>query len=120
MKKDDGVTIHHRNIQSLAIELYKFKKGLSVNIMNDIFTDRNYCGPELRTQADFSIPLVKTVYKGDDWLRHLGPLIWKIVPQELKEAHTLEIFKCGIKKWIPKNCPCRLCKEYIQGLGYLN
>ena len=35
--KDNSVTIHHRNIQYLSIELYKEKNGLSPPIMNLVF-----------------------------------------------------------------------------------
>ena len=87
--------------------------------MSDIFSKREYNGPILRNQIELEVPPVNTVYKGDDSLRHLGPLIWQIVPTNLKESSSLNAFKEGIKKWIPKQCPCRLCKEFVPGLGYL-
>ena len=37
LKKDRSFTIHQRNIQSLAIELFKVKGNLSKNIMYDTF-----------------------------------------------------------------------------------
>ena len=37
LKKDNSVSIHHRNIQSLAVELFKVKENLSNTIMSDIF-----------------------------------------------------------------------------------
>ena len=40
LKKDNSVCIHHRNIQSLAIELFKVKKHLSNTITSDIFPTR--------------------------------------------------------------------------------
>ena len=45
--------IHHRNIQSLAMELFKIKNNLLVAIMNDIFQPRavRY---NLRSQIDFT------------------------------------------------------------------
>ena len=45
LRKDNSVTIDHRNIQSLAIELYKAKNDLSPEIMREIFrsTDMEYC-----------------------------------------------------------------------------
>ena len=51
LKKDKSVCIHHRNIQSLAVELFKVKENLSNTIMSDIFPIRvlNY---NLRSQAD--------------------------------------------------------------------
>jgi len=119
LRIDNSVTIHHRNIHSLAIELYKSKNNLSPDIIKEVFLNREYQGPNLRSQMDFYAPLVKTVYKGEDSLRYLGPLIWNIMPTELKYSTSLHIFKNEIKKWIPNNCPCRLCKNYVQGLGYV-
>ena len=38
---DKSVTIHHRNLQVLATELYKVRHGLAPELMNDIFKKRN-------------------------------------------------------------------------------
>ena len=34
---DKSITIHHRNLQVLATELYKVHHGLAPELMNDIF-----------------------------------------------------------------------------------
>ena len=56
--KDDSFStncskIHHRNVQKLGIELYNAKNGLSPIMMHDIFPDRNYNGPDIRSQKEF-------------------------------------------------------------------
>ena len=38
LKKDASVTVHHRNIQSLAIEMLQIKHGQSHEIVTDLFT----------------------------------------------------------------------------------
>ena len=44
IKKDNSVSIHHRNIHILATELYKIVNGYSSKIMSEIFIvrDLNY------------------------------------------------------------------------------
>ena len=61
LKKDGSVTIHHRNIQKLGIEMYKTKNNLSPIMMKEIFPDRNYNGPTIRSQTDFELPHVNKV-----------------------------------------------------------
>ena len=53
LQKDHYLTTHHRNIQSLAIKLYKIKENLSDEIMISIFSLR-LIKYNLRTQSDFS------------------------------------------------------------------
>ena len=119
LKKDGSVTIHHRNIQKLGIEMFKTKNNLSPIIMKQIFPDRNYDGPNIRSQVDFELPHVNSV-KGKGSLRFLGPKIWNIIPTTIKKASSLTIFKNKIKNWIPEDCPCRLCEDYVQGLGFVS
>ena len=38
LNKDKSVTIHQRNLQQLAIEIFKVKIGIAPTIMNEIFT----------------------------------------------------------------------------------
>ena len=37
LKRDNSVRFHHRNIQFLAIEIFKVKLGIAPSFMNDIF-----------------------------------------------------------------------------------
>ena len=50
--KEINLTIHHRNIQSLAIELFKFKQNLSNSMLSNIFLTRSI-SYNLRSQTDF-------------------------------------------------------------------
>ena len=37
----------------------------------------------------------------------------------MKDLKSLSTFKNQIKKWIHKDCPCRLCKVYVAQVGFL-
>ena len=39
LKKDNSVSIHHRNIRTLATEIFKFLQGLSPPILSEVFAE---------------------------------------------------------------------------------
>ena len=118
LSTDKSFSVHHRNIQSLAIELYKVQNNLSPRFMNSIFkiTDKRY---NLRYNSTFRTSNIRTVYYGSETLSYRGPQIWKTIPNEIKMSSSLIEFKTKIKKWTPTNCKCRICKTYIVNLGIL-
>ena len=74
----------------------------------------------MRSNATFHRPNVNTVRKGELSLRYFGPIVWDtMLPQTLKEISDLNKFKQEIRAWVPENCVCRLCKEYVAGLGFV-
>ena len=82
LEKDGSVSIHHKNIQSLAIEMFQIKHGQSPEIVSDIFaqTTQRYNFRQIR---DFRIRSVKSFYHGSQGISHLGPKIWDIVPAKI-------------------------------------
>ena len=108
LKNDKSVSIHHRNIHSVAIEMYKVKNKVSPPFIQEIFDHMGY-GRITRMGDKFTRPKVNKVYKGENSLRIFGPIVW----------NTSAEFKNYIKSWIPNDCPCRLCKHYVQGVGYI-
>ena len=117
LDKDKSFTIHERNLQKLAIEMYKIKHNLSPSPVQELF--RNQGKLNLRQNNEWVIPKVKTENYGKETIRYRGPLTWNLVPNELKNCKSLSTFKEKIKEWKPKGCKCRLCKVYIQDLGYI-
>ena len=116
LKKDKSVTIHQRNIQLLAIEMFKVVKGLGPEITKSLF----HFDKDTRSERSFLRPNVNSVNNGKNSIRYFGPIVWDdMLPSKLKSIQTLQIFKSEIKKWDPVNCPCTLCKEYIGGVGMI-
>ena len=118
LTKDGSFTVHHYNIQTLAIELYKVYNNISQTIFGELFT-RNNNGYYLRSKSDFVIPQIRTVLKGSNSIRYFGPIIWNLILEELKNITSLNIFKKEIRRWKPKNCPCRICRNYVHNLGFV-
>ena len=118
LKKDNSVSIHQRNLQVLATELYKIKNNMAPEILNDVFQLRT-SSYNLRTNSNFYSRPVHFVYNGTESFSFLGPKIWELVPEDIKKSGSLEVFKRKIKKWVPSKCPCRLCRVYLQNIGFI-
>ena len=84
--------INHRNIQSLAIKLFKIKNNLLVTIMNDISQPRAV-SYNLRSQIDFTRPKVNSEHFGINLLRYMAAKVWDMVPNGIKNVMTLKISK---------------------------
>ena len=98
------------------IEMFKMKNDLCPEILRGLFK----LNPNSKKGKDFLRPNVNTVYKGEGSLRSFGPIVWNdMLPENFKTISTLEEFKAGVKKWVPGKCPCRLCKEYLGGIGFV-
>ena len=118
LEKSDSVSIHHRNLQILATEIYKALHNLSSPLMSELFKIKDL-KRNFRTDGLTSRNVQTSLY-GIDSISHLAPKIWEQVPNEIKLCQKLNLFKNKIKSWIPDKCPCRLCKTYIQGVGFIN
>ena len=120
LRNDKSISIHHRNIHNVAIEMFKVKHNLSPSFMKEIF-DHIRSGPKTRMGDKFVRPNINTVYKGENSLRHFGTVVWNtMLPEQFKVCTNLVEFKNSIKSWIPHNCPCKLCKRYVKDLGFVS
>ena len=120
LENNNSVSIHHRSILTIAIEMYKVTNGLlSPEIMNEIFQIREESRYNLRYTSHFTIPPIHSVYNGRESVSYMGPQIWELIPHAFKQFNSLSGFKKTIKEWKPSNCPCRLCKTYISQVGFL-
>ena len=99
--------------------MFKVSNGLFPVLMNDIFKLRGEQTYNLRKLSQFYRPKVHSVYNDTESLSYLGPIIWDLVPNELKDIGNLAAFKQAIKKWSPEKFPCVLCKVYISNVGFI-
>ena len=126
LQKDGSVTIHQQNLRSLTVEIFKVIKNIAPPLMSHIFTkNHNLCTDNVsaNTRSNsifYNAHNPRTRNYGLNTLRHLGLKVYDMVPEVIKNSSSVQIFKSKIKNWVPSQCPCRLCAEFVSNLGYLN
>ena len=84
----------------------------------DIFKFKNLTY-NFRNAETLNTSIVNFVKYGTETITSLSDKIWNILPNEYKELTSLSTFISKIKNWETDECPCRLCKTYIQRIGFL-
>ena len=59
----------------------------------------------------------RLVYFVRETISSLAPKIWELVPNEIKNATSLGLFKKQFKLWRADKCVCRLCNIYKSNIG---
>ena len=118
LMKVASVTIHQRNLQFLSTEIYKTKHDLNPKYTGEIFVEKNIAY-SLRGNNHLSVPILCTNAYGTKAIRYTGHKLSQFLPLEIKGSHTLTDFKRKIKQNQFSNSNCRLCKLYVNNLGFL-
>ena len=96
LKKDNSVSIDHRNIQALATEMFKAKDNIAPEIMKKLFAPK-MSSYDLRNNDSFKRRRVNSVWHGTESVSDLGPKVWDLVPNEIQKSESLNGFKFKIK-----------------------
>ena len=115
---DNSFTIHHRNLQKLATEMYKIKNNISSSLMIELFP-LNKNTYDLRNKRCWETSNVRTVSYGTETLLFRGQKIWQIIPDTIRDSISLSEFKQKVRHWNPIGCTCRLCLNYVNNLGFI-
>ena len=108
---DNSFTIHQKNPQLLAIEISKVKMNISPEIMNDVFDFSKNYAYELSCGNCLSRSNIHSTDFGS--IGNIAAKIWNKIPNEIKTACSLTVYKSKIKKWVPEGCSCGLCKTFV-------
>ena len=100
-KKNESIFIYIRNVQKLATEIYKVRKGLSLLPMGELFKSRDNDHYYIRHAPQVKISSLNTIHHGTGSTSFLGSKSWNFLPIKLKNTKHLKAFKPKIKKLEP-------------------
>ena len=61
----------------------------------------------------------RTARYGSETISYRTPLLWANLPEEHKLTNSVNEFKSKIKAWKCDTCVCRLCRPFLQNLGFI-
>ena len=99
--KGRSVSTHHRNLRTLAVELFKFFKGLSPVIFAEVFPVRQQSKYNMWNYSYFAMPCAKMVKHELGSLPYIGSKLWNSIPSHMKDIESVNEFKLAIKTWKP-------------------
>ena len=86
--RDNAVTIHIRNLQSLMTEIYKTKWEFIPSVMKEIFVEK-HSPYGLRSCHNALLPQARTMCYGLEAISFLGCRLWQALPNNMKQSDTL-------------------------------
>ena len=117
LRKDDSVTIHQRNIQTLSLEIYKTMHEFNPAFMKDIFSHGKH---DYTTRNEYlSHPNPRTVTYGLESFGYKATQIWRLIPNDIQNNPDINAFKKYISENCSNLCKCNLCKQYVANIGYI-
>ena len=92
--------------------------NLVPEIMKEVFEIVE--GPHaFRNELKLKSRKIHSVRYGIETASFVGARVWSSLLSDSKECESLELFKSKINNSLPENCPCKLCKPYLQRIGYM-
>ena len=83
LDKSGSFTIHQRNVQSLAIEIYKYLHGPSPEVLSEVFKVSEIIPYDLRMRDELYVKNPKTVIYSTETTFSLSPKICALIPQNI-------------------------------------
>ena len=113
--KNSSVTLNQRNLQKLMTEIFKVKTGIAPELMKGVFEFADV-PDNLRNQSKCNRSISCTEVM--PLKRHLLLVQnYGTDSSETTNYKAFEEFKVQIKSWVPKNCPCKICRLFIKHVG---
>ena len=92
LSEDKSFTVHHKNVQKLAIEMHNVKNELCPKIMLDLLKEVTHAD-SLKNDLICGSYKIKTVRYSTETITYLGPKVWSIITDEIRESASLETFR---------------------------
>ena len=97
LQNNNDVCNHHRNIQTLLIEIFKLNKVLLLRSW-----DLSLKGEKILTTLEIFKNLrqniQRTVYFGLETINYRSPQLWSLLPEHMRQLNSIDQFKRSVRE----------------------
>ena len=108
--RNNEVSIHQKQLRTLATEIYKSLTDVNPDFMKSYFPIKEI-PYSLRNGSVLKIPSTHSTYYGTNSIHFRAFLLWNKLANTLKESQSLPEFKYKIKTIEKIDCPCKICRS---------
>lgn len=109
LKISNTSTLYVKRVRMIAQEVYKALHDLSPKYSQELVRSRHSRYPT-RRPLDIYTPKVNQVKFGYRSFTYEAPVLWNSLPNEIRTAENVSVFKGLIKVWNGQTCRCNYCK----------
>ena len=113
------MTIHQKNIQALAIMMYKVVNNIAPTTVSELFSFSNL-NYSLRSGSQFHQPSVNTVWNGQETIWYLGPKFGIWCQRKWNKNHLYFLSKEKLNNGSPTTVRVGYVKTIYQMWGLFN
>jgi hypothetical protein len=108
LDKCDLPTMYVQRMRFIMVEVYKVLNGIGPPYLQDMF-DRKESVYKMKNNIELVQPHFRTQKYGFNSIRYQGAKVWNTLPNNIKDASNLSVFKPLVKKWSGAKCSCNSC-----------
>jgi len=98
-KQENQLTVFKRCLKSMAVLIYKIKKGISPQYLQELISEQCVTY-EMRDNDKLVLPPFNTVKFGKNSFKYQGAKFWNSIPIEIKQESSLKTFKSAVHNWL--------------------
>ena len=107
----NDISIHHKHLKNLAIEVYKSLANLSPEFMRPFFKNKSI-PYDLKHGNIYILPPARSSHCGINSVQFRGSLLWHNLPISVEESVSVKEFKQKLNHVQKIYCSCIACRRF--------
>ena len=97
-----------QRVRFLMVEVYKILNLIGPLYLHDMYI-RKETAYDMRNILALKLPIFNTKKYGLNSIRYQGAKLWNTLPNDIKRASSLSVFKSLVTQWDGATCSCNSC-----------